>query len=524
MTSRLNPALRGSVVDMSIRERLAHTPPGYRYSIGRILAIYSGLMVTLLLAALDQTILATALPSIVGDLGGLTQYSWVFTAYLLATTVTVPVYGKLGDVYGRRPLFIIAICIFLVGSALCGAAQSMTQLVVFRAVQGVGAGGLIPLALAVIGNLVPPRDRGRYQGLIGGVFAAASIIGPAIGGFIVDNTTWRWIFYVNLPVGGVALLVIWITMPRRRDVVPRSIDWAGAGVLALGTTSLLLGLVWGGRQYAWDSPHVVGALTAAAVLLVVFGLWERRVEEPILPFDILQNRIVLSSVLCMALIGMAMFGTIAYVPLFVQGVIGTSATSSGVVLTPLMLGAVTTSFFAGQWVSRTGHYRGNVIVGPLILAVGMTMLWRMNVHTTNGEAARNMVVCGIGIGSVMQVFVLSVQNAVRRAQMGSATALTQFARSIGATVGVTIMGVIVNQGLPSTLHGAADGVTVHRLPPALRDDLANALKPAFLAAACVAVLVWLIALLGVKEVPLRSGFEDAPELAAVDASGAPSPR
>jgi EmrB/QacA subfamily drug resistance transporter len=379
---------------------------------------------------------------------GLTQYSWVFTAYCSRPTVTVPIYGKLGDVYGRRPLFIIAICIFLIGSALCGLAQSMTQLVVFRAIQGVGAGGLIPLALAVIGNIVPPRDRGRYQGLIGAVFAAASIIGPAIGGFIVDNTTWRWIFYVNLPIGGLALLVIWITMPRRRDVSPRSIDWVGALVLALERPRSCSGSSGEGRQYPWGSAHVLIALGAAIVLLTAFGFWERRVDEPILPFDILQNRIVLSSVLCMGLIGMAMFGTIVYVPLFVQGVIGTSATSSGVVLTPLMLGAVTTSFLSGQWVSRTGHYRGNALVGPLILAAGMILLWRMDVNTTNGEAARNMVVAGIGIGSMMQVFVLSVQNAVRRQQMGSATALTQFARSIGATVGVTVMGVIVNLGLP----------------------------------------------------------------------------
>jgi EmrB/QacA subfamily drug resistance transporter len=519
---------------MSLRDRLARTPPGYRYSIGRILAIYAGLMVTLLLAALDQTIVATALPRIVGDLGGLSQYSWVFTAYMLATTVTVPLYGKLGDVYGRRPLFLIAICVFLVGSALCGLSQSMTQLVIFRAVQGCGAGGLIPLALAVIGNIVPPRDRGRYQGLIGAVFASASIIGPAVGGFIVDNMSWRWIFYVNLPVGAVALVVIWITMPRRRDVRPRAIDWAGAGLLALATTSLLLGLVWGGRQYAWSSPQVVGALAFAVAVGVAFALWERRVAEPILPFDVLHNGIVLSSVLCMAFVGMAMFGTIAYVPLFVQGVIGTSATSSGVVLTPLMLGAVTTSFAAGQWVSRTGRYRPNALIGPLILCAGMLLLWRMDVNTTNAEAARNMVVAGIGIGSMMQVFVISVQNAVRREQMGSATALTQFSRSIGATVGVTLMGVIVNQGLPPSLHGGAEGVAVHRLPLRLRDDLANALHPAFLAAAVVALLVWVIAFVGVKEVPLRKGFDDAPAapaeaepaesavgLATVDASGAP---
>src|SRR6266498_4245020 len=253
---------------MSIRERLARTPPGYRYSIGRILAIYAGLMVTLLLAALDQTIVATALPRIVGDVGGLTSYSWVFTAYMLATTVTVPLYGKLGDIYGRRRLFLAAISIFLVGSALCGAANGMTELVIFRAIQGLGAGGLFPLALATVGNIVPPRDRGRYQGLIGATFAAASIAGPALGGFIVDNTSWRWIFYINLPVGGLALLVISLTMPRRRERREHTIDWAGAALLACGTASLLLGLVWGGRQFAWGSWQVVGALVVSVFLLL----------------------------------------------------------------------------------------------------------------------------------------------------------------------------------------------------------------------------------------------------------------
>src|SRR5438477_2146410 len=266
---------------MSIRERLARTPPGYRYSIGRILAIYSGLMVTLLLAALDQTIVATALPRIVGELGGITQYSWVFTAYMLATTVTVPLYGKLGDIYGRRPLFLAAIAIFLFGSALCGAAQGMTQLVVFRAVQGLGAGGLFPLALATIGNIVPPRDRGRYQGLIGATFAAASIIGPAVGGVIVDHMSWRWVFYVNLPVGGLALLVIYKTFPTRSPREGHSIDWSGAALLACATSSLLLGLVWGGRQYAWSSGHVVGALLVSVVLFAAFGVVERRAREPI---------------------------------------------------------------------------------------------------------------------------------------------------------------------------------------------------------------------------------------------------
>jgi EmrB/QacA subfamily drug resistance transporter len=500
---------------VSLRERLNSRPPGYNLTIGRILAIYAGLMVTLALAALDQTIVATALPRIVGDLGGITQYSWVFTAYMLTSTVTVPLYGKLGDVYGRKKLFLFSIVVFLIGSALCGAAQSMTQLVVFRAIQGIGAGGLFPLSLAVIGNIVPPRDRGRWQGLIGAVFAAASIIGPAVGGFIVDNTTWRWVFFVNLPVGGLALIVISLTMPSRAALTRRAIDWLGAGVLAAGTGSLLLGLVWGGRQYGWGSGHVVLALAAAVVLLVVFGVVERRAPEPILPFDVLRNPIVAGSVACMALVGMAMFGTISYVPLFVQGVIGTSATSSGVVLTPLMLGAVLTSMLTGQLISRTGRYRWNVILGPLVLTLGMVLLWRMSVTTTNAQAARNMVIAGIGIGSMMQVFVISVQNAVPRAVIGSATALTQFGRQMGATLGVTIMGVIVNNGLPQGVGTAGDLGTIHRLPFAARVALANAIRPAFLAAAFVSVGVWVIAVVYVKEQRLRRSLD---EVSAADAA------
>jgi EmrB/QacA subfamily drug resistance transporter len=500
---------------VNVRARLHSKPPGYNLTIGRILAIYAGLMVTLALAALDQTIVATALPRIVGDLGGITQYSWVFTAYMLTSTVTVPLYGKLGDVYGRKRLFLLSIVVFLIGSALCGAAQSMTQLVVFRAIQGIGAGGLFPLSLAVIGNIVPPRDRGRWQGLIGAVFAASSIVGPAVGGFIVDNTTWRWVFFVNLPVGGLALLVISLTMPRRAALTEHAIDWLGAGVLAAGTGALLLGLVWGGRQYTWGSVHVVGALAAAVILLVVFGFVERRAPEPILPFDVLRNPIVAGSVACMALVGMAMFGTISYVPLFVQGVIGTSATSSGVVLTPMILGAVCTSILTGQLVSRTGRYRWNAVLGPVVLTAAMLLLWRMNDSTTNGEAARNMVIAGIGIGSMMQVFVLSVQNAVPRSRIGAATALTQFGRQMGATLGVTVMGVLVNHGLPSGVAAGGEGAEVHRLPPALRSGLAAAIHPAFLLAACIAAAVWVIAVLFVKEQALRQSLD---EVSALDAA------
>jgi EmrB/QacA subfamily drug resistance transporter len=503
---------------VNLRERLARQPPGYNYTIGRILAIYAGLMVTLMLAALDQTIVATALPRIVSDLGGITQYSWVFTAYMLTSTVTVPLYGKLGDVWGRKNLLLFAIVVFLVGSALCGAATNMTELVLFRAVQGIGAGGLFPLSLAVIGNIVPPRDRGRWQGLIGAAFAASSILGPAVGGFIVDNAIWRWVFLVNLPIGGLALVVISITMPRRAPLAEHSIDWLGAGVLAAGVGALLMGLVWGGQDYPWGSGHVIGALGLAAVLFVAFGLVERRAREPILPFDILRNPIVAGSIACVALVGMAMFGTISFVPLFVQGVIGTSATSSGVVLTPLTLGAVAASLLTGQLVSRTGRYRWNAVLGPVALTIGMVLLWRMNANTTTAQAARNMVIAGIGLGSMMQVYVLSVQNAVPRRHIGSATALTQFSRQMGATIGVTVMGAIINHGLPAGVTGRK-GVGIHRLPRAAREGLAAAIRPAFLVAACVAAAVWLIAVLWVKEQPLRRSLD---EISVIEAdAGAP---
>ena len=443
---------------MSLRERLHSRPPGYNLTIGRILAIYAGLMVTLALAALDQTIVATALPRIVGDLGGITQYSWVFTAYMLTSTVTVPLYGKLGDVYGRKNLFLFSIVVFLIGSALCGAAQSMTQLVVFRAVQGIGAGGLFPLSLAVIGNIVPPRDRGRWQGLIGAVFAASSIIGPAVGGFIVDNTTWRWVFFVNLPVGGLALLVISLTMPSRA-APHRACDRLARRGRARGRNRLAPARARVGRAAVRVGERSRGRSRSRRrrCCSSLFGIVERRAPEPILPFDVLRNPIVAGSVACMALVGMAMFGTISYVPLFVQGVIGTSATSSGVVLTPMILGAVCTSILTGQLVSRTGRYRWNAVLGPVVLTGAMLLLWRMNVSTTNGEAARNMVIAGIGIGSMMQVFVLSVQNAVPRSRIGSATALTQFGRQMGATLGVTIMGVLVNHGLPRGRRGRRRG-------------------------------------------------------------------
>ena len=383
----------------------------------------------------------------------------------------------------------------------------MTELIVFRLVQGVGAGGLFALTHATIGRIVPPRSRGRWQGLIGATFAVGSIAGPALGGLIVDNTSWRWVFYVNVPVGALALTVIALTMPRRAPRLHHSVDYRGAALLAGGTGALMVGLVWGGREYAWGSPQVLGALAASALLLAAFGLVERRVREPILPFELLRRPTVAAGIVCTGLAGMAMFGVVAFVPLFVQGVLGTSATSSGVVLTPFMLAVVVTSVLTGQWISWSGRYKPNALAGPVVLGSGLVLLAGMNTGTTIGEATAYMVVAGVGLGLMMQTFVVAVQNSVPLDSMGSATALTQFSRSIGTTLGVTLMGVIVNQGLPRGVH--LEGEAVQRLSPALRVELAEALQPAFLAAALVCLVLLAVVVLWIREVPLRRGFEEA---------------
>jgi EmrB/QacA subfamily drug resistance transporter len=502
-----------------LRARLARKPPGYRFTIGRVLAIYGAIMVAILLAALDQTIVATALPAIVDDLGGLTSYAWVVTAYILPMTVTVPLYGKLGDIYGRRLLWIVAISIFLLGSALCGLAQSMDQLVAFRIVQGMGAGGLFALAHATIGVIVPPRDRGRYQGLFGSTFVFGSLIGPALGGILVDQASWRWTFYVNLPVGALALFVIAVAIPKRMARRDHYLDLPGAALLAAGTATLLLGLVWGG-DHGWSSPRVLGCFAAAAVFLVTFALVERRAPEPILPFDLLRHPTVATGVSATGLAAMAMVGTIAFVPLFVQGVIGTSATGSGVVLLPFMVGAVGSSAISGQWISRTGRYRANALAGPIVLGAGVILLATMDTTTTNGEAAIYMAISGIGLGLMMQVFVVAVQNVVPFRAIGSATAMTQFSRSVGSVLGVTLMGVIINHGLPSGTD--VDSAAVRQLPPSLREALAEAMQPAFLAAAGVCAITLLIVFLGLREVPLRKGFDEQEVAAAVPEAKTPS--
>jgi EmrB/QacA subfamily drug resistance transporter len=505
----------------SLSRWLASQPPGYTMTMRRLLAIYVGLMLVVFIAMADQTIVATGLPHIVADIGGLAEYSWIFSSYMLASTVTVPLWGKLSDVFGKRLLLLWGIGIFVVGSILCGLARSMPELIAFRAVQGVGAGGLSPLAMATIGAIVPLRDRGRFQGLIVAAFSTGAGVGPLVGGFIVDHYHWGWIFFVNVPVCVVAAAVIAVTMKPPRERARRPVDWQGALALAGASTLLILGLLDGGTSAPWTSPQIVLELFGAAAFVVLFAVVERRATEPILPFDALRRKTVAASVACYALGGMLTLGVITYVPLFVQGVIRESATSSGIVLWPQMLAGSLASFLVGHWIARTGRLRPTVVTGPVVMTLGMISLWRMDASTTAATVARDTALVGLGWGMMAQVFILSVQNAVPRSLVGSATALMVFSRQLGAALGVAGMGAIVNNGLP---HGtrldptklgtsATDGVTA--------SVLAHAITPAFLASACIAALVFPIALWGVEQVNLRRVVEVDAQAAELSSQSAP---
>lgn len=469
-------------------------------------------MAIMFLASLDQTIVATALPHIVGDIGGVQTYSWVFGSYLLFQTISVPLYGTLGDSHGSRRMLTIATAVFLAGSALCGLAQNMSELIAFRAVQGIGAGGLIPLVHATIGQIIPPRERGRYQGLLSAAYASASVLGPAAGGLIVDHTTWRWIFFLNLPAGGAALLVALVVLPRPRRERRHSIDYLGSALLATGTAALLMALTWGGVAYPWTSGHVLGTLAISVASLTSFVLHERRVREPILPFPTLRTPTVLASAVSMGIAATCMFGTVAFVPLFAQGVIRMSAARSGVVLVPLMLGAAVTSIGSGWWVSRTGLYRLNLIAGPLVLGLGMVLLSRIGISTSASEAASDMFVSGVGIGLMMSVFITAAQNAVPLREVGSTTAFLQFARLLGATLGVTAFGTIIDRGLPG--EGAALRA-LHGGNPLARSLLAAAMPPAFRFASAACLVLLVVVLIGVKQQPLRRSVTEQPNDAGV---------
>jgi EmrB/QacA subfamily drug resistance transporter len=481
----------------------------------RVRLIFGALMLVILLASLDQTIVATALPTIVGDLGGLQHLSWVVTAYLLASTVTGPLYGKFGDLYGRKPTLQVAIVVFLVGSALCGIAQNMPELIAFRALQGLGAGGLLVTTIAVVGDIIPPRERGRYQGVFGAVFGVSTVIGPLLGGFFVDNLSWRWIFYVNLPTGALAFVVIGAVFHARANRVEHDIDYLGAALLAGGLSCIVLFTSLGGTTLAWGSGESIALMVLSVVLLTVFVFVERRASEAILPPLLFRNRTFAVSAATGFIIGLALFGSITYLPVFLQIVKEMSPTRSGLQLTPMMGGLLVTSIAAGRSISRWGRWRPFPIAGTAIAVLGMALLSRLSVSSATTSAALYMLVLGLGLGMVMQVLVLAVQNAVDPRYMGTATSGTILFRQVGGSVGIAIFGAIfanrlhgelVSRGI-HTASKTASPAAIRRLPPAARhayaDAIASALHPVFLVAAGVSVVAFLLTWL-FRETPLRA--------------------
>lgn len=475
-------------------------------------------MLATLLAAMDQTIVATALPRIAGNLHGFDRLSWVVTAYLITSTVTIPAYGKLSDLYGRRRMFVVSIAIFLAGSTLCGLAGSMGELIAFRALQGIGAGGLLPLSQAAIADLFSPRERGRYQGLVGAMWGAASIIGPLAGGSLTDSISWRWIFFVNLPLGILALVVVMRTLRPTGRVREHRIDWAGAAALGMGITLILLASSWGGTSAPWGSARVIGAAAIGLVLVVAFVRIEQRASEPLLWLGLFRDRVVSVASLASALIGAAMFGLTVYVPVFVQGVQGGSAITSGLVLVPLSLCWSLTSALGGQLVARTGRYRWLPIVGSLLVLAGFLLLSRVGAGSSRTLLTVDLAVIGLGMGAMAQVYVVAAQNAVAPAQIGVTTAAVQFFRTIGGSLAVTGLGALlvtrITAELTHRLGTHAQAIDPDQLlqggahvpSPLLHDTqhaLASALHSVFLVGIPIAVAM-LVASVMLAERPLRS--------------------
>ncbi len=500
---------------------LEPTPPG-ELGHRQILIAFSGLVLVMLLASLDSTIVSTALPTIVSELGGLEHLAWVVTGYLLAQTIVTPIYGKVGDLYGRKIVLQSAIVLFLIGSALCGLSQNMTQLIVFRAIQGLGGGGLIVTTQAVVGDIVPPRERGRYQGIFGAVFGLSSIAGPLLGGYFTTQLSWRWIFYINLPVGIAALVVLAATLPSLSRRVVRTIDYAGAGLLAVVLSSIILLADLGGTTYPWSSPLSIGLVAVALVALLLFALIERKAAEPVLPLRLFRQQTFVITSAVGLIVGFALFGSVTYFPLYLQVVKGVSPTSSGIQMVPMMGGMLVTSIMSGQLISRTGRYKIFPLLGTAVMTLGLFSLSRLSPQSSEATASLLMLVLGIGLGMVMQVLVIAVQNDVDYRDLGVATSGATLFRLIGGSLGTAILGAIFAARLASNLArllpagavvgrgGATHNMSVQgllRLPASARFAYAEAftesLGTVFLVATIVCaigfVLGWLL-----PEKPLRA--------------------